>query len=167
MSSRFLNSPTEPIVVGPALSVSPCTPQEAKVLSIAFAHMEPWSRYPFPAPTLEAYLAGQEPEAPRYSIYAQNQLAGAVGLRLNWLRGPYIQFLGVLPEFQAAGIGSEILKKLEEDAQEAGSRNLWVAASDFNEGAQRFYSRHGFARAGVLDDLVRDGIAEVLFRKRL
>ena len=36
-------------------------------------------------------------------------MLGAVGLRLNWLRGPHVQFLGVLPGFQGDGLGATML----------------------------------------------------------
>ncbi len=39
--------------------------------------------------------------------------------------------------------------------------------SDFNAGAQRFYERHGYVRAGALDGLVLPGVAELLYWKRL
>ena len=159
--------PTEAICIGADLRLSPCTPDQAKLLGAHFAGVEPWSRYPFSPTVLERYLAGVEPGAPRYAISSGGGLVGALGLRLNWLRGPYIQFLGVLPEAQASGIGSTVIAKLSEDARATGERNLWVAASAFNAAALRFYERQGFARAAEFDGLVQDGINEILLRKRL
>jgi ribosomal protein S18 acetylase RimI-like enzyme len=129
--------------------------------------MEPWSRYPFTAAALKAYFAGDETGAPRYAIRLENRLAGALGLRLNWLRGPYIQFLGLVPGAQGEGAGSHLIDKLVEEARAAGERNLWVAASAFNTGALKFYERHGFVRAAELDGVVQEGIYEILLRKRL
>ncbi len=160
-------SPTEPVAISATLGASPCTPAEARELGAIFAGMEPWSRYPFPAVALETYLASDETGAPRYAIRLEGRLAGALGLRLNWLRGPYIQFLGIVPGAQGEGAGSHVLDKLVEDARASGDRNLWVAASAFNTGALRFYERHGFVRAAELDSLVQEGIDEILLRKRL
>lgn len=95
------------------------------------------------------------------------RLGGRTRSELNWLRGPYIQFLGFIPEHQGHGLGTRVLEKLECDARAEGARNLWVAASAFNANALRFYLRHGFERAAVLDGLIQDGIEEVLLRKRL
>ena len=138
---------------------------------LAFAKIEPWSRYPFTADALTSYLVAGEDAAPRYVIEhgsdIGNNVAGALGLRLNWLRGPYIQFLGVLPEHQKAGIGARLLSWISETSAESGARNLWVAASDFNASALRFYERHGFTRVATLDGLIQDGRDEVLLRKRL
>lgn len=168
MSPRLLHkSPTETIAISPALSASPCTPAEAHELAAIFAAMEPWSRYPFTAAALKAYLAGDETGAPRYAIRLENRLAGALGLRLNWLRGPYIQFLGLVPGAQGEGAGSHLIDKLVEEARAADERNLWVAASAFNTGALKFYERHGFVRVAELDGVVQEGIDEILLRKRL
>ena len=43
--------------------------------------------------------------APRFAVWLGGKLAGAAGLRLNWLRGPYVQFLGVLPDASLARAG--------------------------------------------------------------
>jgi diamine N-acetyltransferase len=139
----------------------------ARILGDAFADIDPWARYPFPASALEAYLATVEPGAPRYTIRVGGALAGAVGVREVWLRGPYMQFLGILPSFQRLGIGKLILEWVEAAAQQRDDRNLWVAASDFNADAIRFYERFGFSRVASLEDLVRDGKTELLLRKRL
>lgn len=94
-------------------------------------------------------------------------IIGALGLRLDWLRGPYVQFLAVLPANQTRGIGALILAWVERQALARAERNLWVAASDFNTGALRFYERHGFSRVADLDGLVREGRKEILLRKRI
>ena len=151
----------------PSLVLSPISETTAKHLGEAFAAIDPWARYPYPASTLTAYFATVETQAPRYAIHAGDKLVGAIGLRSNWLHGPYIQFLGLLPGQQGVGLGGRVLTWCEEGARSRGARNLWVAASDFNTDAIGFYERFGFGRVAELDDMVRDGRNEVLFRKRL
>jgi diamine N-acetyltransferase len=164
---------SDPIVIThvtagePALTLSKITGSEAQELGARFAAIDPWARYPYPASALQSYFAADEPGAPRYGIRFGQALVGAIGIRFNWLHGPYIQFLGLLPREQARGIGGRVLKWLEWEARDHGARNLWVAASDFNADAIRFYEHHGFARIADLDGLVRDGKTEVLMRKRL
>lgn len=163
--SMMLTAPEAPCDA--ALTLGPCTREDAAMLGARFAAMTPWSRYPIGAAVLERYLAAGEPGAPRFSIRAGGELAGAIGLRLDWLLGPYVQFLGVLPPFQSRGLGSLLLAQLESDAREAGQRNLWVAASDFNARARRFYLRAGFVTVAELEGLIMDGVSEILLRKRL
>jgi diamine N-acetyltransferase len=142
-------------------------PGEPQRLGPLLAAMEPWSRYPFRGDALAAYLSGIERGAPRYAIMAGNDVAGAVCIRLNWLRGPYLQFLGILPAYQKMKLGSAVLQWLEREARHNSEKNIWVCASDFNDGALRFYERNGFQRTALLEGLVTDTTAEVLLRKRL
>lgn len=142
-------------------------PRQADALGTAFAAMSPWVDYPFPAASLAAYFAKIEDGAPRYQIMTGDLVAGVVGVRSDWLRGPYLQFLGVLPQHQGHGLGARILAWFESIARDGGQRNLWVAASDFNSAALRFYARHGFVECARLDGLVSDGRTEILLRKRL
>ena len=164
---------SEPIVLpartgGDAvLSLSGLTASEARDLGAGFAAIDPWAQYPYPASALETFFATQEPSAPRLGIRSGQSLSGAIGIRYDWFHGPYVQFLGLLPGYQAHGLGSRILDWLERDALDHGARNLWVAASDFNAAAIRFYERHGVGRVAGLDGLVRDNKTEVLMRKRL
>lgn len=148
-------------------TLAPLPAAEASRLGAAFAMMDPWARYPYPAQGLATYFATAEPGAPRLALMAGDRVAGVVGLRINWLRGPYLQFLGILPEFQRHGAGGLVLGWLEHEAHTAGERNLWVCASDFNASGIRFYQRHGFRRVADFEGLVRDGLTEVLLRKRL
>lgn len=149
------------------LALNACDAGAAQSLADQFAAMPPWSRYPFPAKALASYLAAQEPGAPRYVIHTDGALAGALGLRLNWLRGPYVQFLGVLPAYQRQGLGHTVMRQLVSEARANGDRNVWVAASSFNADALRFYDRLGFTRVALLDGLVHDDIDEVLLRLRV
>jgi GNAT superfamily N-acetyltransferase len=149
------------------LAVSTLAEHEAQRLGEAFAAIDPWATYAYPASALAVYLGQQEPGAPRFLLTLGSEAAGAVGVRPGWLRGPYIQFLGLLPKFQRRGLGSMVLAWVEHEARTAGERNLWVAASQINADAIRFYERHDFAQVAALDDLVCEGRTEILLRKRL
>lgn len=143
------------------------TSADLETLAAAMAGMSPWSHYPMSAAALRRYLTAQEPGAPRYGLRVGGVLAGAVGVRLAWLRGPYLQMLAVTPDFQAQGLGRLVLGWMEREARLAGERNLWVCASDFNAAALHFYEAHGFHRVASLDGLVVEHVAEILLRKRL
>lgn len=149
------------------VSLRPITESAAAVLGSELANIQPWARYQVTSHGLTAFLGDHEPGAPRYEIRLGDALAGGMVLRLNWMRGPYLQFLGLLPDFQHQGIGDLVLRWLEDTAVKSEDRNLWVAASEFNARALSFYESHGFERVATIDDLVRDGINEVLMRKKL
>lgn len=149
------------------ITLGAMTPEAALELGQGFAAIDPWARYAFSAETLAAYLSAAEAGAARYAIFIDASVAGAVSIRSAWLRGPYLQFLGVLPAFQAQGAGQLVLAWFEGTARARGDRNLWVAASDFNVSALGFYEHHGFQRAARLDSLIEDGETEILMRKKL
>ncbi|MEQ1713923.1 MAG: GNAT family N-acetyltransferase [Hyphomicrobium sp.] len=142
-------------------------PGSAAELGAVFAAISPWAEYPYPAAALAAYFAGSTTDAPRYQIMLGKDSVGVAGVRNEWLRGPYLQFLGVFPDFQRHGLGAAVLTWFEREARASRQRNLWVAASDFNASAIRFYERHGFVEVARLEGLVTDGHAEVLLRKQL
>lgn len=152
---------------GEPLALKPIAFEDAAPLAAALAAMLPWSVYPYPAEGIRHYLVTEEPGAPRYALTIGGTTAGVAGLRLGWLRGPYLQMLAVLPAFQGHGAGRRVLDWMEREARLRGERNLWVCASEFNDGALRFYERAGFTRVAPLDGLVSDRIAEILMRKRL
>jgi ribosomal protein S18 acetylase RimI-like enzyme len=137
------------------------------MLGHLFAAIDPWATYAYPADTLASFLSASEAGAPRLKLSVGDEIAGAAVIRTMWLRGPYLQFLGVVPEWQDRGLGSTLLHWIEQEARAAHERNLWVLASEINDGAVRLYERCGFVQTAKLDDLVCDGRAEILLRKRL
>lgn len=151
----------------PDIALVPMTAAFAERLGHDFAAMEPWCRYPFTPHHLSRYLAAAEQGAPRLALLSGGVLAGAVGVRFNWLRGPYLQFLGVLDSFKGQRLGTLSVAWFEGEARRQNERNLWVAASDFNAAALNFYRKQGFEPIARLDDLVCEGKSEILMRKRL
>jgi len=96
--------------------------------------------------------------------------AGAV-LGFVWLvargafnRSVYIQLIGVRPEARTGGVGRALMEFAE---SRAGSRDIFLLVSDFNTDAQKFYARLGYKQVGKLDDYVVEGIAELIFWKRV
>jgi len=155
---------------GIAVVLSEMSDAEALRLSQIFSNITPWSQYPFSVDELKCYLSTQEPGAPRYALrLADNggEVVGALGLRENWLKGPYIQFLGLVPDNQNRNIGAAVLSTVENAVATGGARNLWVVASAFNHRALAFYQHFGFHPEANLDGLVAANQTEVLLRKRI
>lgn len=149
------------------VTLVPLPVSEATSLGAAFAAIDPWASYPYPAAGLADYFSQGDHSSPMLAVQCAEHTVGVVGLRLNWLRGPYLQFLGFLPPYQSLGLGAMVLGWIDEQTKIAGQRNVFVAASDFNVKALQFYERHGFSRVGVLQGLVREDRDEVLLHKKL
>lgn len=56
----------------------------------------------------------------------------------------YICGMAVFPEFRGKGIGTELLKYAERQAQQLGLKKLSLIVFEQNKGAKRLYERHGF-----------------------
>jgi len=80
--------------------------------------------------------------------------------------GGYLKLIAVLPGVQGGGAGAALLGAFEAEVARE-SRHAFLLVSDFNEGAQRFYERHGYARVGAVPGLVLPDVAEVIYWKRL
>ncbi|MFM7085248.1 MAG: GNAT family N-acetyltransferase [Hyphomicrobium sp.] len=132
-----------------------------------FAHLDPWARLGIKAEALADYFSECEENAPRYAILIADEVAGIVGLKLNWLKGPYLQFLGLLPQHQRSGLGTAVLLWLLEEARRHLDHNVWVCASAFNTQALKFYEKFGFVRVAHLEGLVSSQEDEVLLRLRI
>jgi ribosomal protein S18 acetylase RimI-like enzyme len=79
-------------------------------------------------------------------------------------RFPYLRLLSVKPQFRNFGVGARLLNHFEENGF-AQAPKVFLAVSDFNAGAQRFYERRGYLRVGSIPDLYKPGIAEILMVK--
>lgn len=149
------------------VTFEPMTPGAAATIAPVLAGIDPWATYKSEAVALQSYLSTPEAGAPRFQILDQGEPAGAIGIRENWLRGPYLQFLAILPAYQDRGIGTAALAWFEGKARASAAKNLWVAASEFNTRAIVFYEKHDFEQVAKLDGLVAEGHAELLMRKPL
>lgn len=162
--------PTDPGPIGRTarglqVSLAAMTVEAATPLGSALAAIDPWARAGYSPDRMAASLARVEPDVARYRIIAATEVAGVMVVRRSWLHGPYLQLLGLLPEFHGQYIGGLALVWLQRQSQD--HRNLWLCCSEFNCGARRFYERHGFEVTATVDSLVFDGANELLMRKRL
>jgi len=148
-------------------TLGPLPAEAAHPLSAEIAAMHPWREYPYPVEAFYRMLTAHEPGAPRFAILLEEEIVGVCLIRTAWLRGPYLQFLALVPRAHNLGIGGALLAWLESEARRAEERNLWVAASQINPGAIRFYERAGFTKVADLENLAYEGYMEFLFRKRL
>lgn len=149
----------------PGVELVPVDQALGEALGPAIAAIEPWSVVGFPARQLVAFLTGEDPALRRMAAIIDGQPAGVVGVRMRWLRGPYLQLLAVLPEHQGQGLGAELLSWFEARATE-GDRWLWLCCSTFNTRAFGFYEARGYRKVSVLPDLLVDGSDEFLMCKR-
>jgi diamine N-acetyltransferase len=144
----------------------PLDPESAGVIAEALVCTDPWKRLGYRESGLLAYLTRQDPALARYRIMHGQNLSGVVCIRYPWLRGPFLELIGVLDGFQGLGLGKAILEWMEKEASGV-SPNLWTTVSSFNHRAAAFYLRHGFMEATILKDFLKHGEDEILLKKRI
>jgi len=123
------------------------------------------------------YLPDRAAADLRRAIEAGDLVLGTIGdqlLGVAWVmptagfgRAPYLKLLAVSPAAQAAGIGGQLLEATLEHFRARGATRYFLLVSDFNEGAQRFYQRHGFVQVGALPDFVLPGVSELVYLRPL
>lgn len=132
-----------------------------------FASCDPWKRLGISYDRLENGLLRPGPEDEVYFVQKSDQPIGVLKLKSPWLFGVYIQLFGLRSANRQAGIGSEVLNKLDALTRDRGLTNIWLCVSAFNQSARDFYARNDYAEVGALQELLAPNEDEVLMRKRL
>lgn len=140
--------------------------EDAEGVANKLATMDPWLALGYSAIPLKNYLSAGDPSLHRYAVMADNAIAGVVAVRYPWLRGSYLELIGLFPEQQGKGLGGAILQWMEQETK-PWAGNLWVLVSSFNEAAKRFYLRQGFTEIANIEALVSSRSNELLLRKVL
>lgn len=137
---------------------------DADFVSRQLAEIDPWRFLGYSSEGLCRYFLRKDPALNRCLILVNGRKAGIVCLRYPWLRGPYIEMIGLCESFQGMGIGREIISWIEAETSMM-SQNIWTMVSAFNQRAIRFYERAGFIKIAPVHDLIQRGEDEILYRK--
>src|SRR5262245_21177272 len=138
--------------------------EEADRLVGVLVTVDPWRTLRYTADALARYLLRPDPALYRYAVMVQNKTSGVVCIRYPWLRGAYLELIGLDASAQGGGVGSDVLRWLEEQTRLV-SPNVWILVSSFNRKARAFYERQGYHEIGTIKDLVESGYDELLLRK--
>lgn len=77
----------------------------------------------------------------------------------------FLSDLFVEKEFRSQGLGSELLKAMEERAIAKGMKHIWLWTSGAK--SLRFYARHGYEQFTSMESWYSDGSSRVGLRKNL
>jgi GNAT superfamily N-acetyltransferase len=138
--------------------------EDAHSLAAMLVRLDPWRTLGYTADGLARYFGRDDPGLHRYRIVADGDTVGVVCVRHPWLRGAYIELIGLGLSGRGRGLGGDIVAWIENETR---APNLWALVSSFNEPARRFYARQGFVEIAPLADLVAEGYQEILLRKPL
>jgi ribosomal protein S18 acetylase RimI-like enzyme len=146
------------------LSFGPPASDEVEWCARLMAASEPWITLRRDLPRCRSALA-----RPGTELLVARDGGAPVGFVLvaayGFAASPYIASIAVAPDRRSRGIGSAMLRRVEEHF--AGREHLFLLASSFNDRAQKVYRRHGYERVGELRDYVVPGASEIILHKRL
>ncbi len=111
--------------------------------------------YPYPLEAFVSFLILY----PKYFIVAEcgNRVVGyAVGVKESDGSG-HVMSIAVLPEYRGRGIGSALLKTLEESLIEDGVQRIYLEVSQNNKEGLRLYRKFGYRMIGVKPKYYPDG----------
>jgi len=131
---------------------------------VALLDSDPWRRLGYTTSDWNRLLATPLDGREGFVPVADGRVAGVALVRPRFLAGDYLELFAVAAAARGRGLGAALLAHLE-SVVFARARNFFVCVSDFNEGARRFYARHGYVQVGALPDLLIRGSAELLLRK--
>lgn len=108
-------------------------------------------------------------------IYAGEVLIGSEGpedlgyVRLGylWAWHPFIELIVVDERARGRGVGTAMLRGLEDRLRAEGARVLFSSSQANEPAPQRWHRRAGFRETGTLHGANWDGSDEIFFRKEL
>lgn len=128
------------------------------------AQQEPWHTLAYTSDVLYRYLASSCQASMCFAVMREGEIAGVVCVCFPWLRGVYLELIGLFPQAQGQGIGRAVCDWLEQEISNH-TDNIWTLVSSFNLPARRFYSNCHFMEIGILKDFIRPGYDEILMRR--
>jgi len=82
-------------------------------------------------------------------------------------RAAYIQTIEVAPEKRRLGVGAALMRCVEQSAQSAGARMIWLHVDAENANAIRLYEAHGYGCKGREANYYPRGRAALMYAKSL
>ncbi len=110
-------------------------------------------------------FSGQSEIFFNYYIKDNNKIIAGINSCFYFEEILSVNVLFVKEEYRGKGIGSILLKKVEDDAMKRGAKLSHLHTFDFNN-AKDFYLRHGYEIFGELNDCPR-GYKHYYFKKNL
>lgn len=107
--------------------------------------------------SLSAYVCMQNASVSGFILFSPDPV---------FAQGGYLRAIGVAPDARRTGIGKEMLHFAEEATQRRAA-NIYLCVSSFNRGALAFYRSLGYEKVGTLNGLLKAGVSEYIYWKRL
>lgn len=145
------------------VELAPLAP-DLEAVATGLAAIDPWARVGRTPDVFRTALVRPLAATFRFSIRRAGTCVGALVIRHPFMRGPYVELIGLFPQAQGRGIARAIVAWMEREV--AGeATNLWLCVTDWNTPARAAYAALGFVEVGPLPDLAAGGTTEIFMRR--
>jgi len=86
----------------------------------------------------------------------------AILMYRNWFNIAYLNYIQVKTDWMNKGVGHRLIEKYVSWAREKGARIIYTETGRNNEGAIKFYQRHGFKITGYIPGYYQKGLDAVI-----
>ncbi len=125
---------------------------------------DPWTTLGYTRADWDRYFNPLPQDRDTFVAERSGAVVGVAVLRSKFLRGDYLELLGVSMAARQSGIGRLLLTHAESIAFQRGP-HLFACVSDFNQRARRFYRQQGYREVGEIPGLLKPGFSEILLHK--
>lgn len=142
------------------------SPPHAEAIGAILAAIDPWKRNRRTETEIAARFRDPDPGVARFAVIRDDAIVGGVIIRYPFLKGAYLETLGLAATARGSGIGAAIIDWMGRQI-DGRADNLWLCVTDWNTAARRFYTAHGFLEVAPLPGLVTEDQVEIFMRKRM
>ena len=125
-------------------------------------HSDPWVTLGIPYEHCVKAFEGEYKEINILEV--EGKLAGFVIMQTQGTFKGYIQTICIDKDYRGQGYGKKLLLHCESRIL-SYSPNIFICVSSFNSGAIKLYEEIGYKRVGELENFLKTGYSELLFRK--
>lgn len=100
-----------------------------------------------------------------YVTVHDDQVLGFIAIKRDFLFGNYIRRIVIREDMRSKGIGSQLVKYIEELTFGNNIPNLYLLCTTTNDRAIAFYLKNGFKVIGEVTNFVDEGLDEYILRK--
>jgi len=160
-------TPPTSLTPKPSAIIRPATPQDLQSLGPPLSQLALFTAYGMDAAALSnRWIDGLARGDGLLIAEAKGQCLGLCWYLRRGVFGSagYLRTLALVPEALGKGVGPLLLDAYEKGC-DTPSGGWFLLTSDFNQGAQRFYQRHGYSEIGRLPGFAVPHVTELIFWK--
>jgi [ribosomal protein S18]-alanine N-acetyltransferase len=130
--------------------------------ALLMSRSDPWTILGLPYEYCKKAFEGDFREV--FMAQYDHELAGFVIMQTQGTFKGYIQTIFMKESWRGRGLGRKLIQFCENRILKY-SPNIFICVSSFNSGAAKLYEELGYKRVGELEDFLKKGYSELLYRK--